>query len=64
MIYLQLITTEVLSVCVDDGCFKQTPLAGDRLRPRLHKGKTQIFPRGLASHLHENAVFITENDHF
>ena len=23
-------------------------------RPRLHDGKTQIFPCGLASHLHEN----------
>ena len=34
------------------------------LRPRLHKGKTQIFPHGLASHLHENPVFITENYYF
>ena len=34
------------------------------LRPRLHQGKTQIFPRGLASHLHENPVFITENKYF
>jgi len=34
------------------------------LRPCLHKGKTQIFPCGLASRLHENPVFITENDYF
>ena len=34
------------------------------IRPRLHEGKTQIFSHGLASHLHENAVFVTENDHF
>jgi len=25
---------------------------------------TQIFPCGLASHLHENPVFITENGYF
>ena len=37
---------------------------GRALRPHLHEGKTQLFLRSLASHLHENAVFITENDHF
>ena len=34
------------------------------LRPRLHQGKTQIFSCGLASHLHKNPVFITENYYF
>ena len=33
-------------------------------RSGLHQGKSQIFPGGLASHLHENPVFITENDYF
>ena len=32
------------------------------VRPCLHKRKTQIFPCGLASHLHKNPVFITENE--
>ena len=30
--------------------------------PRLHQGKTQIFPCGLASHFYEQPVFLTEND--
>ena len=31
---------------------------------RLHHKNTQIFPCSLASHSHENPVFITENDSF
>ena len=34
------------------------------LRHHLHQEKMQILPCGLASHLHENSVFITENDYF
>ena len=30
----------------------------------IHHGNTQIFLCGLASYLHENPVFITENDYF
>ena len=48
-----------LCVCtVRDPDFKDISLT---LAPRLREGKTQIFPRGLDSHLHETQFLITEN---